>query len=130
MAKQPQQPQQPHDLPAPWWLMNLDEIDREIARLATLCGVRILDPGVIERVLHKDASDCRSSNAIAFKKLHDMLMLHFAIRQKSAEIVGQAQTAEIERYVIERLKKSFPDLGTGSPVNGSPAGGGGSTDAH
>jgi len=33
-----------------WWAKNLDEIDREIARLATICNVRILDPGVIERV--------------------------------------------------------------------------------
>ena len=101
---------QQHGLPAAWWLMNLDEIDREIARLATLCRVKILEPGVIERVLHKDASVCGSSNAIAFKKLHDMLMLHFAVRQKSAEAVGQAETAEIEQYVIERLKKAFPDL--------------------
>ena len=115
-------PQQPHDLPAPWWLMNLDEIDREIARLATLCEVRILDPGVIERVLHKDASVCGSSNEIAFKKLHDMLMLHFAVRQKSDEVVGQTETAEIERYVIERLKKSFPDvLATGDHNEATPA---------
>ena len=33
-----------NDLPAAWWLQNLDEIDLEIARLATLCRVRILDP--------------------------------------------------------------------------------------
>ena len=103
---------QKNDLPAPWWLHNLDEVDREIARLATLCGVRVLDPGVIERVLHNDASVSRSSNALAFKKLRELIMLHFAIRQKSAEAVGQAETAEIERYVIESLKKSFPDLGT------------------
>jgi hypothetical protein len=105
-----------HDLPAPWWLMNLDEIDHEIARLATLCRVRILEPGVIERVLHRDASVCGSSNEIAFKKLGDMLMLHFAVRQKSAEVVGQAETAEIEQYVIERLKKAFPDLAGDSPT--------------
>jgi hypothetical protein len=106
---------QPHDLPAGWWAHNLDEVDEEIARLATLCKVRILEPGVIERVLHKDESVCGSSNAIAFKKLHDMLMLHFAIRQKSADVIGQAQTAEIERYVIERLKNAFPDLGAHWP---------------
>jgi hypothetical protein len=107
---------QTHDLPAGWWAYNLDEVDHEIARLATLCRVRILDPGVIERVLHKDASVCGSFNALGFKKLHGMLMLHFAIRQKSADVIGQAQTAEIERYVIERLKKAFPDLGTDRPV--------------
>ena len=99
-----------NDLPALWWAENLEEIDHEIARLATLCRVRILEPGVVERVLHKDASVCGTSNEIAFAKLHDMIMLHFAVRQKSADVVGQAQTAEIERYVIERLKKSFPDL--------------------
>jgi hypothetical protein len=106
---------QKSDLPAPWWLMNLDEIDREIARLATLCHVRILEPGVIERVLHKDATVCGSWNAIAFKKLHDMLMLHFAIRQKAVDAVGQTQTAQIEDYVIERLKKAFPDLAADWP---------------
>ena len=104
------------DLPAVWWAQNLDEIDHEIARLATLCRVKILEAGVIERVLQKDASVCGSANPIAFKKLRDMLMLHFAIREKSVDAVGQAQTAEIEQYVLERLKKAFPDLGTDRPV--------------
>ena len=104
-----------NDLPAARWLQNLDEIDLEIARLATLCRVRILDPGVIERVLHQDASVCGSANALAFKKLRDMIMLHFAIRQKSADAVGQSQTAEIEQYVIARLKEAFPDLSADSP---------------
>ncbi|MBK7766648.1 MAG: hypothetical protein IPI44_11290 [Sulfuritalea sp.] len=99
-----------NDLPAPWWADNLENIDREIARLATLCQVRILQPGVIERVLRKDASVCGTSNEIAFAKLRDMIMLHFAVRQMSADVVGQTETAQIEDYVVERLKKSFPDL--------------------
>ena len=103
------------DLPAGWWLHNLDELDREIARLATICDIRILDRGVVERILRKDGSVCGRSNPLAFAKLHDVLMLHFAIRQKSADVVGQAQTAEIERYVIERLKQAFPDLRTDWP---------------
>ena len=104
---------QTHDLPSGWWLHNLDEIDQEIARLATICQVKVLEPGVIERVLHKDESACGTSNALAFRKLHDMLMLHFAIRQKAADSIGQTQTAEIERYIVERLKKAFPDLAQG-----------------
>ena len=39
------------DLGSPWWAKNLDEVDREVARLSILCNVKILDPGVIERVL-------------------------------------------------------------------------------
>ena len=98
------------DLPAEWWLHNLDEVDREIARLATICDVRILDRGIVERVLHNDAAVCGRANPVAFAKLRGLLMLHFALRQQSADVIGQAQTAEIERYVVERLKKSFPDL--------------------
>ena len=101
--------QQDHFLIA-WWAENLHELDREIARLATLCQVKILDPQVIARVLQKDASVCGTHNSLAFAKLHDLLMMHLAIREKSAGTVGQGQTAAIEDYIIERLKKSYPDL--------------------
>jgi hypothetical protein len=103
------------DLPAGWWAENFELIDREIARLATLCQVRILEPGVIERVLHKDATVCGTANDIAFAKLHDMIVFYFAVRQKSADAVGQVKTAQIEYYVIERLKQSFPELAADWP---------------
>ncbi len=98
------------DVLIPIWADNLDEVDREIARLATLCQVRILDPGVIARVLHQDDSVCGTSNPFAFTKLRGLLMLHIAIREKSAEAFGQAQTARIEDEIVERLMKSFPGL--------------------
>ena len=107
--------EQKHFLPLGWWAENLEELDAEIARLALLCQVRILDPGVIARVLHRDASVCGTDNPIAFAKLRDMLMLHFAIREKAVESFGQARTMAIEDYVIERLRKSFPDLPGGWP---------------
>jgi hypothetical protein len=93
-----------------WWERNLEDIDRQVARLALLCHVRILDPGVIERVIQNDMSVCGADNEIAFRKLRALLMLHFAVRGKSADELGQAETAEIERFIIERLTKSFPDL--------------------
>jgi hypothetical protein len=92
------------------WTEDLEEVDREIARLATICEVGIFDPAVIRRVLQKDASVCGTQNPVAFAKLHDLLMLHLAIRQKSVDSFGQTQTAAIEDYIIERLRKSFPDL--------------------
>jgi len=98
-----------------WWERNLEALDREVARLATLCGVRILEPGVIDRLMHGDDTVCGTDNPIAFRKLHDMLLMHFMVRQKSADALGQQQTAAIERYVVERLKKSFPDLATDWP---------------
>ena len=93
-----------------WYERNLEEIDREVARLALLCHLSILDPGVIDRVLQDDMSVCGADNKIAFRKLRELLMLHFAVRAKSADELGQAETAAIERFIIERLTKSFPDL--------------------
>ena len=98
------------DLEVAWWAKNIDELDREIGRLCLLCQVRILDPGIIERVLRKDASVCGTSNPVAFAKLHDLLMLYFANRQKAVAAVGQLQTAQIEAHVIEELRSRFADL--------------------
>jgi hypothetical protein len=104
-----------NDLPAIWWADQLEQINHEIARLAILCRVRILEPGVIERVLRKDASVCATPNEIAFAKLHDMVVFYFSVRQMSVDALGQARTAYIEYYVIERLTKSFPDLAADWP---------------
>lgn len=92
------------------WAEDLEEIDREIARLALLCQIRILEPGAISRVLHRDASVCGTNNPLAFRMLRDMLMLHLAVREKSAESFGQAQAAAIEDFILERLRKSFPEV--------------------
>jgi hypothetical protein len=102
--------EQPDPFMVGWWAENLDALDREIARLATLCEVQILDPAVMRRVLQRDASVCRASNSLAFTKLHNLLMLHMAIREKSVETVGEARTAAIENYIIDRIKKAFPDV--------------------
>jgi hypothetical protein len=93
-----------------WWMENIEELDREIARLCLLCQVRILDPGIIERVLKKDASVCGTSNPVAFAKLHNMLMFYFANRQKSVDAVGKLQTAQIEAHAVEQLRSRFADL--------------------
>jgi len=102
--------QQQNDAQIAWWAKNIDELDHEIARLCAICEVRILDHGIIERVLKKDASACGTPNPIAFAKLHDMLMFYFAIRKKSVDAVGQVQTAQIEAHVVEALRKRFADL--------------------
>lgn len=93
-----------------WWAKNLEELDYEIARMALLCQVKLLDPGVIDRVLKKDASVCGVHNSVAFEKLRNLLMMHFAIREQAVEALGQVQTQQIEAYIVERLRKPFGDL--------------------
>ena len=94
---------------------NLEDIDREVARLAQLCRVPLLQRGVVERVLHGDEAVCGSRNDRAFAKLHDLLMLHFAVRQKAAQELGQQEAAAIESYIVARLGKSFPELAADWP---------------
>jgi hypothetical protein len=102
--------EQNDDVMIAWWAKNLEELDREIARLSLLCGVKILEPGTVERVLRKDTSVCGTNNPLAFAKLHDLLLMHFALHKKSVQAVGSVETAQIELQVIERLKKPFAEL--------------------
>jgi len=36
--------------------------------------------------------------------------MHFAVRENSADTIGQVQTAQIEAYVIDRLKQRYADI--------------------
>ena len=99
-------------------MLSLDEIDTEIAKLARLCKVRILEPGVIERVVRNDASVCGTNNPIAFEKLHNMLAMHFGVRDSAGAVHGQARASRVEQQVIERLRARFPDLAADWPPTG------------
>ena len=51
----------------------------------------------------------------AIPKLHNMLVMYFLIRKRSVEELGQVETAQIERDVIERLKTAYGELVDGRP---------------
>ena len=96
---------------------DLYELDREVARLAMLCRIKILEPGVIQRVIKNDASVCGTSNPRAFAKLHDMVVMHYAVRDKMVDALGQATTVQVVQKIVDRLRKNFGDvLGAAPPV--------------
>ena len=90
---------QDSNLGGAWWAKNLDDVDNEIARLSIACNVRILDPGVIERVLENDASVCGSRNPAGFEKLRTALKMHYHIRGQTA---GSMKTDDAARPAFER----------------------------
>ena len=104
------------ELGAQWWTKNLDDVDREVARLATICNVRILDPGVIERVLRDDASVCGSRNPLAFGKLRSALMMHYHVRDKALGALGEAGTARVVAEIVESLRQRFGERLGGPPT--------------
>ena len=105
------------DLGGTWWAKNLDDVAREIARLATVCNVRILDAGAIESVLKNDASVCGSANPIAFRKLRETLMMHYHIRGKAVGVLGEAATRELIANIVDNLRERIGErLGGSSPA--------------
>jgi len=92
---------------AKFWGRQMDDLMSEIARQATICKVKLLDPGVIDAVLRDDASVCGTSNPLSFKKLRDTLMLGFVVRDKSAEHLGPGETEAIATAIRENIKERF-----------------------
>ena len=97
--------EQKSDFGGAFWARNLDEVDREVARLAVICKVRILDPGVIQRVLQNDASVCGTKNPAAFDKLRSVLMMHYEVREQAVDAMGEELTQRVVAELVERLRK-------------------------
>ncbi len=98
------------------WTKHFEEIDREIAQLCSICHVPILDPGVIERVLHKDTLVCGSQNPRAFDKLRSLLMMHYSVRDKALVALGEQETMAIVKDIVDRLRAR-----AGGKLGGPPA---------
>lgn len=92
-----------------WWAGQLDEIDEEVARLCVICEIKILEPGVMARVIKGDDSVCGKPNKIAFKKLHDAVHIHYAVREKSSEHVGEKETQQALEAIVARLREKYGD---------------------
>jgi len=97
------------------WTKHFDEIDREIAQLASICKIAILDPGVIERVLKKDTLVCGTQNPRAFDKLRSLLMMHYSVRDKAVVALGEQETMLMMNDIVERLRSRYGDR-LGGPV--------------
>jgi hypothetical protein len=95
----------PEDLRTEWWAKKFDDVDRELAKLAIICKVPLLDPGVIERVLKNDASVCGTPNPPVFGKLRSLLMMHYAVRDKAVEALGAAEAQALINMVVARLRE-------------------------
>lgn len=101
---------------ADFWGHQMEGIMTEIVREAAICKVRLLEPGVVEAVLHDNASVCGSDNPVAFKKLRDLLMMGFVVREKAVDRLGPLEAAEVGRQIREKLAAKYGDK-FGGPIN-------------
>jgi hypothetical protein len=98
------------------WAKHFAEIDSEIAKLAMLLKIRLLEPGVIERVLHNDPAVCGAPKPQMFEKLRGLLMMHYSVRTKALEAIGTEETLLIVGEIVDRLRERYGDS-LGGPVN-------------
>jgi hypothetical protein len=86
------------------WTKHFEDIDLQIARLAVMLDLQILDPGVIERVLHNDATVCGKDKPKAFAELRALLMLHASDQVKAMQVLGPVETQNLVREIVDRLR--------------------------
>ncbi|MFL9924499.1 hypothetical protein PQR62_09495 [Herbaspirillum lusitanum] len=91
------------------WEKDLEAVDLEIVRLAIICQVRLLDPGIISHVLDDQAWVCGTEHPNAFKSLRGLLFLHYDMQQRMVESYGKVDTAEIVLRVREHLAPRISD---------------------
>jgi hypothetical protein len=87
-----------------FWGHQLDALLTEIVRDASICQVKLLDPGVVDAVLHDDASVCGHDNPAAFKKLREALMMTFVVRGKAFDGLGPVEADALIQEISETLK--------------------------
>jgi len=97
------------------WTDQFEQIDIEIGQLASVCQVRLLDPGVLKRVLHSDTGVCGHQNPRAFDKLRQLLLMHYSVRDRALIELGPADTLAILGDILERLRQRFGDALGGAP---------------
>lgn len=105
------------------WEKTVEDVDLEIAQLAIMCHVRLLDPGVIERVLDNDLRICGEGHESGFEKLRGMLYLHYEVQARLAEELGSVDAAEViqrvRQHLLVRIGTQLGALGTAGAPGGA-----------
>lgn len=96
------------------WIKQFEQLDTQILDEAAVCQVRILDPGVIERVLENDTLVCGAENPAAFAKMRSLAMIHYSLWDKAVVALGQQGAVTIMTEVRDRLRARYGD-GLGGP---------------
>lgn len=89
------------------WQYEFSQVDAEISKMASLCGVDMLDRAQLRRVLENDASVCTHSNELAFEKLHTLLKAHYLLRDRAVDRIGEAAAQKAIDEVVSGLIRKF-----------------------
>ena len=79
----------------PYWGRQIDNIARELSRLAIICDIELGKPGLAERILKNDESVCGRKSPKSFRQIRQHLMALFSLEVRAIERLGPEDTKEI-----------------------------------
>ena len=87
----------------------------EVMNQAAVCRVRIDDPAVIEAVLRNDEAGAASTNALAFRKMREALMMAFVMRGQAFEQFDAGEAARLASEIRAAVTAHVANLGIKAP---------------
>lgn len=78
-----------------YWGRQIENIARELSRLAIACDIELGKPGLAERILKNDESVCGRKNPKVFRQMRQHLMALFSLEAGAIERLGPEDTKEI-----------------------------------
>jgi precorrin isomerase len=89
-----------------YWSHQLDNLATEISRLCIVCDIKMLEPGIAERVLKGDQSVCGHKNPEIFERIRKHLMAFFKIEEKAIHRLG----ADEVKNILDEVRASLTRL--------------------
>ena len=78
-----------------YWGRQIDNVARELSRLAIVCDIELGKPGLAERILKNDATVCGRKSPKAFRQMRQHLMALFTLEERAIDRLGPEDTREI-----------------------------------
>lgn len=88
-----------------YWSQQLGNLAAEMSRLSTVCNVRMLDPGVLERILKGDESVCGHKNPEVFRRLRLHLIVFYRIEIQASRVLGDEEVQQMLDEVLSVLER-------------------------
>ena len=102
------------------WQRHLGGMADELVRLTAICDIDLRASGVIDKVLHGDASACGRKNEIAFRKLQRLLAATYESLNKAIGRIGAEDTKALAAEIMARVDKHRAAGGQTKGISGSP----------
>ncbi len=89
-----------------YWSGQLGNLVAEMSRLCIACDIKMLEPGVAERILKGDQSVCGRKKPEVFEKLRKHLMAYCHVEEKAIKRLG----ADDVQTMLDEVRASMARL--------------------